>query len=71
MCIGNYLGHTYGKNRCHRVRHILYSYDEPNCEENWADLLNKVPGQNVYTDFKGFDATRHVQNKAKQIDLSQ
>ena len=19
------------------------SYDEPNCEEHWADILNKVP----------------------------
>ena len=36
---------------------IFYiSYDEPNCEEHWADLLNKVSWQNVYTASKGFDA---------------
>ena len=24
---------------------FLYSHDEPNAEEHWADLLNKVPGK--------------------------
>ena len=29
---------------------IFLSYDEPNAEENWADLKKKIPGQNVYTE---------------------
>ena len=36
---------------------IFYiSYDEPNCEENWADLLNKVPWAKRVHGVKGFDA---------------
>ena len=35
----------------------------PNAEENYTNLLTKVPGQNVYTGVEGSDAphTRHVQ----------
>ena len=36
---------------------IFYiSYDEPNCEENCADLLNKVPWAKRVHGVKGFDA---------------
>jgi hypothetical protein len=36
---------------------IFYiSYDEPNAEENWADLLNKVPWAKRVHGVKGFDA---------------
>ena len=36
---------------------IFYiSYDEPNAEENWADLLNKVPWARRVHGVKGFDA---------------
>ena len=36
---------------------IFYiSYDEPNCEEHWADLLNKVPWAKRIHGVKGFDA---------------
>lgn len=36
---------------------IFYiSYDEPNCEENWSDLLNKVPWAKRVHGVKGFDA---------------
>ena len=36
---------------------IFYiSYDEPNCEEHWADLLNKVPWAKRVHGVKGFDA---------------
>lgn len=31
------------------------SYDEPNAEENWADLLNKVPWAKRVHGIKGFD----------------
>ena len=36
---------------------IFYiSYDEPNKEEHWADLLNKVPWAKRIDSVKGFDA---------------
>jgi len=36
---------------------IFYiSFDEPNCEEHWADLLNKVPWAKRIHGVKGFDA---------------
>jgi len=35
---------------------VFLSYDEPNCEENWADLLNKVPWAKRVHGVKGFDA---------------
>ena len=36
---------------------IFYiSYDEPNCEEHWSDLLNKVPWAKRVHGVKGFDA---------------
>ena len=36
---------------------IFYiSYDEPNCEEHWADLLNKVPWAKRIHGVTGFDA---------------
>lgn len=35
---------------------VYISYDEPNCEENWSDLLNKVPWAQRVHGVKGFDA---------------
>lgn len=35
---------------------IFLSYDEPNAEENWSDLLNKVPWAQRVHGVKGFDA---------------
>lgn len=35
---------------------VFISYDEPNCEENWADLLNKVPWAKRVHGVKGSDA---------------
>lgn len=36
---------------------IFYlSYDEPNCEQHWADLLNKAPWAKRVHGVKGFDA---------------
>ncbi len=34
---------------------IYLSYDEPNAEENWADLLNKIPWAKRVHGVKGFD----------------
>ena len=37
---------------------IFYiSYDEPNAEEHWADLLNKVPWAKRVHGVKGFDTS--------------
>jgi hypothetical protein len=35
---------------------IYISYDEPKCEENWADLLEKAPWAKRVHKVKGFDA---------------
>lgn len=35
---------------------FLITYDEPNAEENWSDLLNKVPWAKRVHGVKGFDA---------------
>ena len=35
---------------------IFISYDEPNAEENWSDLLNKAPWAKRVHGVKGFDA---------------
>jgi hypothetical protein len=35
---------------------FLITYDEPNAEEHWADLLNKVPWAKRIHGVKGFDA---------------
>ena len=34
---------------------VFISYKEPNCEENYADLLNKVPWAKRVHGVKGFD----------------
>ena len=34
---------------------VFISYKEPNCEENFADLLNKVPWAKRVHGVKGFD----------------
>lgn len=43
---------------------IYISYDEPNAEENWSDLLNKVPWAKRVHGVKGFDAAH---KRAAQI----
>ena len=35
---------------------FFLSYDEPNAEENWADLLDKAPWAKRVHGVKGFDA---------------
>jgi len=48
---------------------IFYiSYDEPNCEENWADLLNKVPWAKRVHGVKGFDAAHKDAAMRSQTD---
>ena len=43
---------------------IYISYDEPNAEKNWADLLSKCPWAKRVHGVKGFDAAH---NKAGEI----
>lgn len=48
---------------------IFYiSYDEPNAEENWADLLNKVPWAKRVHGVKGFDAAHKECAKQSETD---
>ena len=48
---------------------IFYiSYDEPNCEEHWADLLNKVPWAKRVHGVKGFDAAHKEAAKQSETD---
>ena len=43
---------------------IYISYDEPNAEKNWADLVSKCPWSKRVQGVKGFDAAH---NKAGEI----
>ena len=48
---------------------IFYiSYDEPNCEEHWADLLNKVPWAKRVHGVKGFDAAHKTAAQQSETD---
>lgn len=48
---------------------IFYiSYDEPNAEENWADLLNKVPWAKRVHGVKGFDAAHKACANQSETD---
>ena len=48
---------------------IFYiSYDEPNCEEHWADLLNKVPWAKRVHGVKGFDAAHKAAANQAETD---
>ena len=51
---------------------IFYiSYDEPNCEEHWADLLNKVPWAKRVHGVKGFDKAHKTAAEQSETDRSQ
>jgi hypothetical protein len=48
---------------------IFYiSYDEPNCEEHWSDLLNKVPWAKRVHGVKGFDAAHKACANQSETD---
>ena len=48
---------------------IFYiSYDEPNKEEHWADLLNKVPWAKRIDSVKGFDAAHKAAAEQSETD---
>lgn len=47
---------------------VFISYDEPNAEENWADLLNKAPWAKRVHGVKGFDAAHKEAAKLAKTD---
>lgn len=47
---------------------VYISYDEPNAEENWADLLNKVPWAKRVHGVKGFDAAHKEAARQSETD---
>lgn len=48
---------------------IFYiSYDEPNCEKNWADLLEKAPWAKRVHKVKGFDAAHKACANQSETD---
>ena len=44
------------------------SFDEPKCEENWADLLNKAPWAKRVHGVKGFDAAHKACAEKSETD---
>jgi hypothetical protein len=48
---------------------IFISYDEDNCEENWADLENKVPWAKRVHMVKGSDAAHKAAANLSETDL--
>ena len=51
-----------------RNRHSYLSYDEPNAEENYADLLAKVPWAKRVHGIKGSDAAHKACAKLSETD---
>ena len=47
---------------------IFLSYDEPNAEENWADLVKKVPWAKRVHGVKGFDAAHKACAELSETD---
>ena len=48
---------------------IFISYDEDNCEENWADLLNKVPWAKRVHKVEGSDAAHKAAANLSDTDM--
>jgi hypothetical protein len=48
---------------------IFISYDEDNCEENWADLQDKVPWAQRVHGVKGSDAAHKAAAELSQTDM--
>lgn len=44
------------------------SFDEPNCEKNYADLVNKIPWAQRVHGVKGFDSAHKAAAKASKTD---
>ena len=48
---------------------VFISYKEPNCEENYADLLNKVPWAKRVHGVKGFDTAHKAAADVAETDF--
>ena len=48
---------------------VFISYKEPNCEENYADLLNKVPWAKRVHGVKGFDNAHKAAAETASTDF--
>jgi len=48
---------------------VFISYKEPNCEENYADLLNKVPWAKRVHGVEGFDSAHKAAAKIAETDF--
>jgi hypothetical protein len=48
---------------------VFISYDEDNCEENWADLQNKVPWAQRVHGVKGSDAAHKAAARLSSTDM--
>lgn len=48
---------------------IFLSYDEPNCERHWADLVAKAPWAKRVHGVKGFDAAHRVCAERSETDF--
>ena len=48
---------------------VFISYKEPNCEENYADLLNKVPWAKRVRGVKGFDSAHKAAAQKAETDF--
>jgi hypothetical protein len=58
----------YNKVDLRTVDIIYISYDEPNCEENWADLHSKIPYAKRVHGVKGSDAAHKAAAKLSTTD---
>ena len=48
---------------------VFISYTEPNKEENWADLKNKVPWAKRVDGVKGFDSAHKAAAEVAETDF--
>lgn len=56
------------KYRIHEFDIVYLSYDEPNAEKNWGDLLNKAPWAKRVHGVKGFDSAHRECAKISTTD---
>ena len=58
-----------GRIRISDLDFVFISYNEPNKEKNWADLLNKVPWAKRVDGVKGFDSAHKAAAETAETDF--
>ena len=58
-----------GRVRISDLDFVFISYNEPNKEKNWADLLNKVPWAKRVDGVKGFDSAHKAAAETAETDF--